>query len=188
MRTATPTTTVITPDGRNLDLYLAGPPDGEVLLFHAGTPSAALPYPPAIDVMAERGLRYVAFSRAGYGSSTRNPGRSVADVVDDARTVLDHLGAERALTLGWSGGGPHALACGALLPDRIRAVATIASVAPYPAEGLDYLDGMGDENIEGFDAALEGAEALIAFIGAELADLPGGHSRPGCRIVRRPHR
>ena len=161
MTTATPTTTVITPDGRSLDLYLAGPPDGEVLLFHAGTPSAALPYPPAIDVMAERGLRYVAFSRAGYGSSTRNPGRSVADVVDDARTVLDHLGAEHAVTLGWSGGGPHALACGALLADRIRAVATIASVAPYPAEGLDYLDGMGDENIEGFRAALEGPEAVI---------------------------
>ena len=156
MTTATPTTTVITPDGRSLDLYLAGPPDGEVLLFHAGTPSAAVPYPPAIDVMAERGLRYVAFSRAGYGSSTRRPGRTVADVVDDARTVLDHLGAEHAVTMGWSGGGPHALACGALLADRIRVVATIASVAPYPADGLDYLDGMGDENIEGVRAALEG--------------------------------
>ena len=84
-------------------------------------------------------------------------------MVDDARTVLDHLGAEHAVTLGWSGGGPHALACGALLADRVRAVATIASVAPYPAEGLDYLDGMGDENIEGFAAALEGGEALIAL-------------------------
>ena len=152
---------MITPDGRSLDLYLAGPPDGEVLLFHAGTPSAAVPYPPAIDVMAERGLRYVAFSRAGYGSSTRRPGRTVADVVDDARTVLDHLGAEHAVTMGWSGGGPHALACGALLADRIRVVATIASVAPYPADGLDYLDGMGDENIEGVRAALEGPEAVI---------------------------
>ena len=113
--------------------------------------------------MAERGLRYVAFSRAGYGSSTRRPGRSVGDVVDDARTVLDHVGAEHAVTVGWSGGGPHALACGALLADRIRAVATIASVAPYPADGLDYLDGMGNENVEEFGAALESAEALIAF-------------------------
>ena len=122
-----------------------------------------LPYAPAIDLMAERGLRYVAFSRAGYGSSTRRPGRSVADVVDDARIVLDHVGAERAVTIGWSGGGPHALACAALLPDRIRAVATLASVAPYPADGLDYLAGMGAENIEEFNAALEGPEALIAF-------------------------
>lgn len=163
MTTAAPTTTIATPDGRSLDVYLAGPPDGDVLLFHLGTPSAAIPYPPAVDIMAERGLRYVAFNRAGYGSSTRRPGRSVADVVDDARTVLDHLGAEHAVTVGWSGGGPHALACGALLADRIRAVATIASVAPYPADGLDYLDGMGDENIEEFSAALESAEALIAF-------------------------
>jgi pimeloyl-ACP methyl ester carboxylesterase len=163
MTTATPTTTVTTPDGRSLDLYLAGPVDGDVLLFHSGTPSAPLPYGPSIELMAERGLRYVAFCRAGYGSSTRQPGRSVADVVDDARAVLDHVGAERAVTVGWSGGGPHALACGALLGDRIRAVATLASVAPYPAAGLDYLAGMGDENIEEFSAALESAEALIAF-------------------------
>jgi pimeloyl-ACP methyl ester carboxylesterase len=163
MTMAAPTTTIATPDGRSLDLYLAGPPDGDVLLFHMGTPSAAIPYRPAVEVMAERGLRYVAFSRAGYGSSTRRPGRSVADVVDDARTVLDHLGAKDAVTVGWSGGGPHALACGALLADRIRAVATIASIAPYPADGLDFLDGMGDENIEEFGAALESAEALIAF-------------------------
>ena len=163
MATAEPTTTVTTPDGRSLDVYLAGPPDGDVLLFHFGTPSGPLPYQPSVDLMAERGLRYVAFSRAGYGSSTRRPGRSVADVVDDARVVLDHVGAERAVTIGWSGGGPHALACAALLPDRIRSVATLASVAPYPADGLDYLAGMGDENIEEFNAALEGPEALIAF-------------------------
>jgi pimeloyl-ACP methyl ester carboxylesterase len=157
------TTTVTTPDGRSLDLYLAGPADGDVLLFHMGTPSSGLPYAPAVDVMAERNLRYVAFNRAGYGSSTRRPGRSVADVVEDARAVLDHLGAADALTIGWSGGGPHALACGALLPDRIRAMATIASVAPYPADGLDYLAGMGDENIDEFNAALDSPAALIAF-------------------------
>jgi pimeloyl-ACP methyl ester carboxylesterase len=160
---ATPTTTVITPYGRSLDVYLAGPPDGDVLLFHSGTPSVPLPYQPAVDLMAERGLRYVAFSRAGYGSSTRRPDRSVADVVDDARVVLDHVGAEQAVTIGWSGGGPHALACGALMADRIRAVATLASVAPYPADGLDYLAGMGDENVEEFNAALEGPAALISF-------------------------
>jgi pimeloyl-ACP methyl ester carboxylesterase len=157
-------TTVTTPDGRNLDVYLAGPADGDVLLFHMGTPSSAIPYPPMAEAMADRGLRYVAFNRAGYGSSTRRPGRSVADVVDDARAVLDHLGAATAITIGWSGGGPHALACGALLSDRIQAVATIASVAPYPADGLDYLAGMGEENVEEFSAALESPEALLAFM------------------------
>jgi pimeloyl-ACP methyl ester carboxylesterase len=142
---------------------MAGPPDGDVLLFHAGTPGAPVLFRPMVESMAERGLRYVAFSRAGYGSSTRRPGRSVADVVDDARAVLDHIGVERCWVLGWSGGGPHALACGALLTERVRAVATIASIAPYPAEGLDYLDGMGVENVEEFEASLIGPEALIAF-------------------------
>src|SRR5258705_2229268 len=163
MTTTAATTTVITPDGRNLDLYLAGPPDGDVLLFHSGTPSVPLPYQPSVDLMAERGLRYVASSRAGYGSSTRRPGRSIADVVDDGRVVLDAVGAERGVTTGWSGGGPHGLACAALLPDRIRAVATPASVAPYPADGLDYLADTGEENIAEFNAALEGPEALIVF-------------------------
>ena len=154
---------VSTPDGRSLDVYLGGPPDGDALLFHIGTPSAPVPYEPAIRAMAERGLRYVAFSRAGYGSSTRRPGRSVGDVADDVTTVLDYVGADTALTLGWSGGGPHALASAALLPDRIRAVATIGGVAPYPADGLDYLEGMGAENLEEFNAALDSAEALIVF-------------------------
>jgi pimeloyl-ACP methyl ester carboxylesterase len=159
---ATPTR-VATPDGRSLDVYAAGPVDGDVLLFHIGTPAAPIPFAPAVQVMADRGLRYVAFSRAGYGSSTRRPGRSVADVIDDVETVLDHLGADRAWVIGWSGGGPHALACAALLPKRLRAAATIGGIAPYPADGLDYLAGMGDENIEEFNAALDGPEALIAF-------------------------
>ncbi len=161
--TSTSPIVVATPDGRDLDVYVAGPADGEVLFFHSGTPSAPLVYKPMVEQMAARGLRYVAFGRPGYGSSTRRPGRSVADVVDDTQTVLDHLGAERAWIMGWSGGGPHALACAALMPERCRGVATIASVAPYPAEGLDYLAGMGEENVEEFTAALEGPEALLVF-------------------------
>jgi pimeloyl-ACP methyl ester carboxylesterase len=158
-----PTTRVATPDGRSLDVYMAGPADGDVLLFHSGTPGAPVLYEPMTDLMAARGLRYVAFSRPGYGSSTRRPGRSVADVVEDSRAVLGHLGADRALVIGWSGGGPHALACAALMADLVPAAATIASVATYPADGLDYLAGMGDENIEEFVAALESDAALLAF-------------------------
>jgi len=155
--------TVPTPDGRSLDVYTGGPEHGIPLLFQSGTPSAGIPFPPFLDQLAERGMRYVAFSRPGYGSSTRRSGRSVADVVADVATVLDQVGADRVYTIGWSGGGPHALATAALLQARVAAVATIGGIAPYPAEGLDYLAGMGEENIEEFEAALAGPEQLIPF-------------------------
>jgi len=163
---STPTSTrstIQTPDRRSLDVYTAGPEHGIPLLFQSGTPSAGIPFPPFLDQLAERGMRYVGFSRPGYGSSTRRSGRSVADVVADVATVLDQVGADRVYTIGWSGGGPHALATAALLPARVVAAATIGGIAPYPAEGLDYLAGMGEENIEEFEAALAGPEQLIPF-------------------------
>ncbi len=113
---------------------------------------------------AARGHRFVTTSRAGYAASTRHPGRSVADLVPDTAAVLDHLGVDTCLVAGWSGGGPHALACAALLADRIRGVLVIAGVAPYGADGLDYLAGMGPENIEEFGAALAGEEKLRPYL------------------------
>ncbi len=151
-------------DGRSLDVWVAGPDDASPLLFHAGTPSSGLPNESLMSAVQEAGLRLVSFSRPGYGSSTRRPGRSVADVAADTAEVLDHIGAEKAYVLGWSGGGPHALACAALLPERILGAALIGCVAPYRADGLDWLAGMGEENIEEFEAALEGSERLIAFM------------------------
>jgi pimeloyl-ACP methyl ester carboxylesterase len=118
-----------------------------------------------------RGLRLVTWSRPGYGASTRQAGRSVADVVADTAAVLDHLGAESCLVAGWSGGGPHALACGALLPDRVRGVLCIAGVAPYAAEGLDFLAGMGEDNIEEFSAALEGEHTLRPWLDAQRPEM-----------------
>jgi pimeloyl-ACP methyl ester carboxylesterase len=150
-----------TPDGRSLDLYLAGPEDGKTLLFYNGTPSAGLISPSLARAAADRGLRVVSWTRPGYGSSTRQPGRSVADVVPDTVTVLDHLGVRDAYAAGWSGGGPHVLAAAALLPERIRGVATIGGVAPYPAEGLDFTAGMGKENVEGMGWAIAGADVLL---------------------------
>ena len=152
------------PDGRSLDVFLDGPESGTPLVYHYGTPAAGLPFGPFVETLAERGLRYVSFSRPGYGSSTRSPARTVADVVGDTVAVLDSIGAERCYVLGWSGGGPHALASAALLPERVIATATIGGIAPYPAEGLDWTANMGAENIEEFGAALAGADELIPFM------------------------
>ncbi|HET8777915.1 MAG TPA: alpha/beta fold hydrolase [Candidatus Limnocylindria bacterium] len=156
--------TVRTPDGRSIDVFLGGPPDGTPLIFHNGTPSSGRLYAPFVSAAADRGLRMVSFSRAGYGGSTRNPGRSVADVVPDVAAVLDELGADRFHTLGWSGGGPHALACAALLPKRVLAAATVGGLAPRDAEGLDWMAGMGEENVAVFSAALAGEAELVRFL------------------------
>ena len=160
-------TSVVTADGRRLDVELAGPSDAEPLLFHVGTPSAGRLYPPLVELGAERGLRHITYSRPGYGRSDRRAQRTVADCVEDVEAVLGELGVDSFLTVGWSGGGPHALACAALLGGRTRAAATIAGVAPRHATGLDWLDGMGEENIAEFGAAEAGAHDLEEFLRAE---------------------
>jgi pimeloyl-ACP methyl ester carboxylesterase len=134
-------------------------------------PSAGVPFGPFVRAAAERGMRWVSYSRPGYGSSTRHEGRSVADCVGDVVAILDHLGADRFYTTGASGGGPHTLACAALLPDRVRGCAAIAAVAPHDAAGLAWTVGMGPENIEEFGAAEEGPDALERYLDAEAAGL-----------------
>jgi len=158
-------------DGRDLEVEVTGPEDGPVLLFHHGTPGASRQFEGMAAEAHARGHRLVTWSRAGYGSSTRRRGRSVADEVDDALAVLDHLGADRCVVAGWSGGGPHALACGALAPERVRAVLCISGAAPYDAEGLAFLDGMGQENHEEFGAALEGEQSLRSYLEAARPEL-----------------
>jgi len=106
----------------------------------------------------------VTYARPGYADSTRLAGRSVADIAPDVSSLMGALGISRLFVVGWSGGGPHALACAALLPDLVAAVATVGGVAPFDAEGLDWLDGMAPENHEEFGAAVRDPAELEAFI------------------------
>lgn len=160
-----------TPDGRRLEVLTAGPDDGLPLVFHPGTPSGLVAPGPVIAAASARGLRTVMYSRPGYGGSTPQPGRTVAGAAADVAAILDHLAADRFLTAGWSGGGPHALACAALLPGRCLAAASVAGVAPYQAAGLDWLAGMGPENIEEFSAAAAGETTLTGFLAAASAEV-----------------
>ena len=157
--------TVSTPDGRQLE-YLDIGSDGAAgtLLFHVGTPNCAAEFTRISAPAADLGLRLVSYSRPGYGQSSEQPGRSVADTFADAATVLDQLGIDEFVTLGWSGGGPHALACAALLPGRSRAAATLAGAAPYGVPGLDFLAGMDDANVEEFGTAIAGFDALDGYL------------------------
>jgi pimeloyl-ACP methyl ester carboxylesterase len=157
------TITLDLPDGRVLEVIVSGPPDGVPLVWHHGTPGCALQLRYRQYETHERGLRYVTYTRAGAVGSTRRRGRSVADIAEDVAAILDHLGADRCLVGGNSGGGPHALATGALLPDRVAAVLCVCGIKPYVGES-DFLEGMGEANVEEFELVLQGEDALRPFV------------------------
>ena len=159
------------PGGRTLHAYEAGDPGGELVVVHHGTPCSGVLAPWWAEDAAARGIRLVGYDRSGYGGSDRHAGRSVADAAADVAAIADHFGAARFRTWGVSGGGPHALACAALLPDRVVAAATLASVAPYRAEGLDWSAGMGQDNLDEFAAAEAGEGALRPFLAEASAGL-----------------
>ncbi|HEY8407684.1 MAG TPA: alpha/beta hydrolase [Gaiellaceae bacterium] len=130
------------------------------VVFHHGTPSLGRVYAP----WEEDGIRLVGFDRSGYGDAPRRPGRSIADVVEEVVAVADAHGFDRFATWGISGGGPHALACAALLPDRVTACAAIGSPAPRGAEALDWYADFGEGNVSEFRAAEHGEAALRALV------------------------
>jgi pimeloyl-ACP methyl ester carboxylesterase len=157
-------------DGRTLETWISGPEDATPLVFHHGTPGSARP-PRALErAVHAHGLRFVGFSRPGYATSTRRPGRTVADVVGDTAAVLASLGADRAYVGGWSGGGPHALACAAMLPQTIGTL-LIAGVGRADSPDLDFLAGMGQDNLDEFAAAFEGESALRPYLDAQRPGL-----------------
>jgi pimeloyl-ACP methyl ester carboxylesterase len=161
--------TVTTPDGRDLEVLLAGPEDGFPLVFHHGTPQAAVPDPVLERAATDRGLRVVSYSRPGYGASTpRADALDTATIGEDASVdvvaILDHLGLDRFVTLGWSGGGPRSLACAAVLPERcLAAVCGVGLVPPAEYDG-DVRDAMAEENVEEFTAAMAGPEPLARLL------------------------
>jgi pimeloyl-ACP methyl ester carboxylesterase len=161
------------PDGRRLAVVEAGDPGGAPVIVHHGTPGCGDLYRPWIEDARERGIRLLGYDRAGYGDSDRRAGSSVADVAADIAALADALGIDRFAAWGASGGGPHSLACAALLGDRVVAAATFAGAGPYGEPDLDFVEGMGEDNVKEFGAALEGEAAvrpLLEDFAAAVAD------------------
>lgn len=162
--------TLALPDGRSLETWISGPEHGTPLVFHHGTPGSAKPTRALERAVHAHGLRYVAGSRPGYATSTRRPGRTIVDVVEDTRALLAAIDADECLVAGWSGGGPHALATAAGLP-QARAALVIAGVGPYAALDLDFLAGMGQDNVDEFGAALAGEPFLRPYLESQRPGL-----------------
>lgn len=145
--------TLTLPDGRVLRAHASdAPPDAPVVVWHHGTPQSGALLEPVLAAARPRGLRVVSYARPSYGGSSPAPGRDVASAAGDVAAVLDAFDVPRAAHVGASGGGPHALACAALLPGRTTAVVSIAGLAPFDP-GFDWAAGMAS------DAALRAASA-----------------------------
>jgi pimeloyl-ACP methyl ester carboxylesterase len=168
------------PDGRDLRIHDTG--DGDTaLVWHHGTPQTGAPYEPLLGLARERGIRLVSYARPGYGGSTRQPGRAVGSAGPDLAQVADALCLERFAVMGSSSGGSHALACAALLPDRVSAVVGFAAIAPFHGDD-GWFDGMVDDSalraaVAGRDARMRHAEQSdfdpATFTDADFAALAG---------------
>jgi pimeloyl-ACP methyl ester carboxylesterase len=161
---------VRTADGRALAIREAGDPGGRPVLVHMGTPNSRLLYGPNVADAAARGLRLISYDRPGYGGSDPQPGRSVADCASDVRAICAALDVRQLAMWGISGGGPHVLACAALLPDLVVAAASLASPAPYDADGLDWFAGMGEENVDDFQLMVSDAGAARQKLARDRAE------------------
>ncbi|HEU4948076.1 MAG TPA: alpha/beta hydrolase [Kribbella sp.] len=146
-------------DGRTLHVYDTGGDGGLVVFWHHGTPNIGAPPEPLFAAADRLGIRWVSYDRPGYGGSTPAPGRDIGSAAAYVSTVADALGIDQFAVMGHSGGGSHALACGALLPERVLAVVSMAGLAPYGAEGLDWFAGMGASGVASLTAAAQGRAA-----------------------------
>ena len=146
-------------DGRTLHFYDTGPGDtrGRLAVFwHHGTPNIGAPPRPLFQDADRLGIRWVSYDRPAYGGSTPHPGRNVASATADVASIADALGIDQFATMGHSSGGPHALACGGLLPERVLGVVSMAGLAPFGAEGLDWFAGMAASGVASLRAAAAG--------------------------------
>ena len=156
--------TVRAKDGRCLVAESWGAPHGTPVFLLHGTPGSRLGPRPRVPLLYRLGIRLIAYDRPGYGGSDRHRGRRVADAASDVDSIADALGLDRFAVIGRSGGGPHALACAALMPQRVTRAAVLVGLAPRDAEGLDWYAGMTPSNVVEYTTAEAGHDTLAAHI------------------------
>jgi pimeloyl-ACP methyl ester carboxylesterase len=163
------TNVVETGDGRRLSVEVTGDLDGSPVFLLHGTPGSRLGPRPRSQLLHRLGIRLISFDRPGYGSSDRLPGRRVVDAALDVAAIADAYGLDQFAVVGRSGGGPHALACAALLSDRVIRAAVLVSLAPREADGLDWFGGMADSNVDAYAGPAGRLDRVVARL-VEIAD------------------
>jgi pimeloyl-ACP methyl ester carboxylesterase len=171
-------------DGRKLAVSDGGDPKGIPMLVHYGTPNSRLQYEPDVANAVAHGLRFITYDRPGYGGSTSRPGRTVADCVDDVRAICAALDIDRVLMWGVSGGGPHVLACAALLADLVPAAASLASPAPWGADGLDFFAGMGELNADDTQLYFRDRDEARAKLERDREDMLGASAEQVGELIK----
>lgn len=149
-------------DGRNLDLLVGAGDSQTAIIFHHGTPSCAFIWKSWVEHFEKLGVKSIAYSRAGYSTSDRKVGRKIVDINTDIAQVLDHFSIASFVAVGWSGGGPHALA--STLDPRCKSAVVLAGVGMYDQPDLDFLADMGEENVDEFGHALKGEVELSKWM------------------------
>lgn len=165
-------------DSRKLELLDNYVSSTDAIIFHHGTPGDVTTWSTWVDLCESKGIRAISYSRAGYGLSDRNKNRIVSDVNKDISQVLKAKGIKRFVSIGWSGGGPHALANTALAENR--GAISLAGVGAFGQPDLDFLEGMGQENHDEFGAALAGynqIEEWMAINGPAMQTVTGDQVR-----------
>lgn len=182
-------------DGRVLrthDSAADADPDALTIVWYHGSPQTGALLPTLLSAAAARDIRLVSYGRPSYGGSSPLPGRDVASAASDVAQLADALGIARFAVMGASGGGPHALACAALLPDRVTGVVCLAGIAPFTDE-FAWFAGMASDG--GLRAAAAGRDARAhyaetddfdpdSFVAADWAALSGDWASLGADAGR----
>jgi len=158
-----------TGDGRMIAIARWGRTGGAPVIAHHGTPMCRLDLPGSAGMLDELGVDLIMFDRAGYGRSTPLPGRAVATAAADTQTIADALGIDRFAVYGVSGGGPHALACPAMLAGRVTRTACVVGIAPFGMPGFDFYEGLNELSVTEFEVALRGRSAMQAYVSEFVA-------------------
>lgn len=147
-------------DGRNLEYLRNGVDSNSYVILHAGTLQDISGWRVWLDRFAEEGISALAFGRSGYAGSSKKPGRITIDVARDISELADSIGIKRMVSVGLSGGGQHAIACGT--DSRSVGVVTSGSLAPFEEMGENFFSGMQQADLDEWADARSDINDLVA--------------------------